>query len=102
MVRFSRLFCSVAFPGWFPEAESAVLGFYSFIEIDPKREERRHVDDVQGLAKEWSLGRMKRAPAARGGRDAGVTQHRDHSLADPCTSSTCLLSSLLGSISINE
>ena len=28
---------------------------------------------------------MKRAPAARGDKDAGITQPRDHSLADPCT-----------------
>ena len=32
-----------------------------------------------------SLGCVKRAPAARGGQDAGVTQPREHSLADPCT-----------------
>ena len=23
-------------------------------------------------------------PAARGGQDTGITQHRDHSTADPC------------------
>ena len=28
---------------------------------------------------------MKRAPAARGGQDAGVTQPREHSFAYPCT-----------------
>ena len=39
---------------------------------------------IQGSAKEWSLGCVKRAPAARGGQDAGITQPRDHSLADPC------------------
>ena len=39
---------------------------------------------VQGSAKEWSLGFVKRAPVARGGQDAGVTQPRYHSLADPC------------------
>ena len=27
---------------------------------------------------------MKRAPAARRGQDVGITQPRDHSLADPC------------------
>ena len=43
------------------------------------------MDDVQGLAKEWSLGCVKRAPAARGSQDAGITQPRDRSLADPCT-----------------
>ena len=30
-------------------------------------------------------GCVKRAPAARGGRDARITQPRDPSLADPCT-----------------
>ena len=42
---------------------------------------------VQGSAKEWflgSLGCVKRAPGARGGQEAGITQPRDHSLADPC------------------
>ena len=39
---------------------------------------------VQGSAKEWSLGCVKRARAARGGQDVGITQPRDHSLADPC------------------
>ena len=28
---------------------------------------------------------MKRAPVASGGQDAGITQPRDHYLADPCT-----------------
>ena len=36
------------------------------------------------LGKEWSLGCVKCAPAARGGQDAGITQPRDHSLAYPC------------------
>ena len=40
---------------------------------------------VQESAKEWSLGCVKRAPAARGSQGAGITQPRDHSLADPCT-----------------
>ena len=40
---------------------------------------------VQGSAKEWSLGCVKRAHAARGGQDAGITQPSDHSLAGPCT-----------------
>ena len=39
---------------------------------------------VQGSAKDWTLGCVKRAPAARGGQDVGITQPRDHSLADPC------------------
>ena len=30
------------------------------------------------------LGCVKRAPAARGDQDAGITQPRDHTLADPC------------------
>ena len=29
---------------------------------------------------------MKRTPGARGSQDAGITQPRDHSLADPCIS----------------
>ena len=39
---------------------------------------------VQGSAKEWTLGCVKRAPVARGDQDAGITHPRDHSLADPC------------------
>ena len=41
--------------------------------------------NLQVSAKEWALGCVKRAPAARGGQDAGITQPRDHFLADPCT-----------------
>ena len=41
---------------------------------------------VQGLAKEGSLGCVKRAPVARGAQDAELTQPRDHYLANPCTS----------------
>ena len=37
------------------------------------------------IAKEWALGYVKRAPAARAGQDGGITQPRAHSLADPCT-----------------
>ena len=40
---------------------------------------------VQESAEQWSLGCVKRAPVARGGQDAGITQPRDHPLADPCT-----------------
>ena len=42
---------------------------------------------VQGsAAKELFLGCGKRPPpVARGGQDAGITQPRDHSLADPCS-----------------
>ena len=36
------------------------------------------VSSVQGSAKEWSLGCVKRASVARGGQDAGITQPRDH------------------------
>ena len=32
----------------------------------------------------WTLGCVKRAPVARGGQGAGITQPRYHSLADPC------------------
>ena len=39
---------------------------------------------VQGSAKEWSIGCVKRAPAARVIRDMGITQPKDHYLADPC------------------
>ena len=44
---------------------------------------------VQGSVRELSLGCVKRAPVARGGQDAGITQPRDHSLADPCTYIVC-------------
>ena len=43
------------------------------------------IQPLQGSAKEWSLGCVKRAPAAKGGQDAEITQPRDDSLADPCT-----------------
>ena len=35
---------------------------------------------VHGSVKEWSLGFVKRAPATRGGQEAGMTLPRDHSL----------------------
>ena len=38
---------------------------------------------VQGSNKEWDPGCVKHAPAARGGQDAGITQPRHHSFADP-------------------
>ena len=40
---------------------------------------------VQGSVNEWSLGCVKRAPAATGSKDAGIAQPRDHSLANPCS-----------------
>ena len=43
------------------------------------------VSSLSWAAKEWSLGCVKRAPAARGGQEAGITQPRDHSLAVPWT-----------------
>ena len=39
---------------------------------------------IQESAKGWSLGCVKRDPAAREDQDAGITQPRDHYLADPC------------------
>ena len=39
----------------------------------------------EGPAKEWSLGRVNLRPTARGSPEAGFTQPRDHSLAEPCT-----------------
>ena len=52
---------------------------------------------LQGSAKEWSLGCVKLALAAGGAQDAGITQPRDHSLADPCT---VLTNSLTKQVSI--
>ena len=40
---------------------------------------------LQGSAKEWSLGCVKRAPDARGSQDTGITQPGNHSLASPCS-----------------
>ena len=40
---------------------------------------------IQESAKEWTLSCVKRAAAARGSQDTGITQPMDHSLADPCT-----------------
>ena len=39
---------------------------------------------LQGLAKECSLGCVNSRTAARGSKEAGFAQPRDHSLADPC------------------
>ena len=44
---------------------------------------RKIVPDIQGSAKEWSIGCVKCALAAREGQDAGFTQPRPHSLPDP-------------------
>ena len=53
---------------------------------------------VQGSAKEWSLGCVKRAPAARG-QDAEITQPRAYSLAEPCTTTaTSVLTFQFGSL----
>ena len=41
------------------------------------------VSVVQGSDKEWSLGCVKRAPAARGDQGAGIMQPRDHSQPIP-------------------
>ena len=43
---------------------------------------------IQGWAKEWSLGCVNLQPAARGSQEAGFTQPRDHSFAQPCTEQT--------------
>ena len=43
------------------------------------------VYDVQGWAKEWSLGCVNLHPTARGSQEAGFKQPRDHSVAEPCT-----------------
>ena len=40
---------------------------------------------IQGWAKEWSLGCVNSCPAARGSQEAGFTQPRDHSFAQPGT-----------------
>ena len=44
----------------------------------------RRSQNIQGSAKERSLGCVKRAPTARVIRDMGITQPKDHYLADPC------------------
>ena len=44
---------------------------------------------VQGSANKWSLGCWQRAPVSRGVQDAGITQPRYHSLADPCSYVNC-------------
>ena len=55
--------------------EFHILTYYSFFQSHTH---------IQGSAKEWSLRCVKRAPAARGNQDMGITQSRDRSLADPC------------------
>ena len=57
---------------------------------------------IQQSAKEWSLGCVKRALAVRGGQDAGITQIRDHSLADPCTFNLIYNSSKMTHVSNSE
>ena len=48
--------------------------------------------ELQGWAKEWSLGCVSSRPAARGSQEAGFTQPRDHSLAQPCISTATVKS----------
>ena len=68
------------------KANSIPRGLYLLLLVSASDvvSEHNDVENLQGSAKEWSLGCVKRAPAARGGQDAGITQPRDHSLADPC------------------
>ena len=40
---------------------------------------------LQRWAKEWALGCVNSPPAARGSQEAGFTQPRAHSFAQPCT-----------------
>ena len=40
---------------------------------------------LQGWAKEWALGCVNSPPLARESQEAGVTQPRAHSFAQPCT-----------------
>ena len=40
---------------------------------------------VQGWAKRWDLGCVNSPPAARWSQEAGFTQPRDHSFAQPCS-----------------
>ena len=46
--------------------------------------------NLQVSAKECALGCVKSAPTARGGQGAGITQPRNHSLADPCMYCLCV------------
>ena len=39
---------------------------------------------IQGWTKEWALGCVNSCLAARGSQEAGFTQPRDHSFAQPC------------------
>ena len=41
------------------------------------------LSDIQGWAKEWSLGCMNSRPVAGENQEAGFTQPRDHSLPSP-------------------
>ena len=43
------------------------------------------IPQLQGWAKEWDLGCVNSPPAARGCQEAGYTQPRAHSFAQPCT-----------------
>ena len=50
----------------------------------------RELNTYRDRLRSWTLGCVKRAPMARGDQDAGITQPRDHSLADPCIYKTAL------------
>ena len=75
------------------KANSIPRGLYLLLLVSASDvvSEHNDVENLQGSAKEWSLGCVKRAPAARGGQDAGITQPRDHSLADPCIAKQYIL-----------
>ena len=45
-------------------------------------------ETVQGSAKRRALGCVNSPLVARGSQEVGITQPRDHSLADPCTLTT--------------
>ena len=49
------------------------------------KKNRLRVLNIQGWAKEWSLGCVNSRPVARGSQEAGFTQPRDHSFSQRCT-----------------
>ena len=89
---FSRNRDRAALPSFLPSSHSA----HSYI-CDMEEEEEEEtampslcvpfpfpsVVSIQASAQKWSIGCVKCAPVARGGQDAGFTQPRDHSYADP-------------------
>ena len=59
--------------------------FLLHIQVEIGYEYHNWLETLQGWAKEWDLGCVNSQPTARGCQEAGYTQPRAHSFAQPCT-----------------